>query len=139
MRRTDSGHKGEPKIAPLDSLRCKAGTTSNNPPNRESASAFKGRRSFISGMATLGAGLACSAILPASAVSQPMTDAPSKTKSVTGECGGGLVIASDTATVAETTAGKIRGFRRNGVDNFQGGTYCASTACGRRLIAPAQP
>jgi len=64
MRRTDSGHKVEPKIAPLDNLIQATESTSNNPPNRESASAFKERRSFISGMASLGAGLAGSAIFP---------------------------------------------------------------------------
>ena len=116
-----------------------AETTSNNPPHRESAAALKGRRSFISGMATLGAGLAGSAILPTSAVSQPMTDAPSKTKSATSECGRGLVIASDTATVAETTAGKIRGFRRNGIYIFKGVPYGASTAGARRFMPPVKP
>src|ERR1700730_7756185 len=139
MRRTDSGHEDEPRIAPLDNLRCEAGTTSKNPQNRESGSAFKQRRSFIGGMATLGAGLAGSVILRASAVSQPMTDAPSKIKSVTDGCGRGLVIASDAATVAETTAGKIRGFRRNGVYIFKGVPYGGSTAGGRRLRPPVKP
>ena len=139
MRRTDSDHKGEPKIAPLDSLRCKAETTSNKRPNRDSASAFKGRRFFITGMATLGVGLAGSTILPASAVSEPMTDARSRTKSATGECDGRLVCASDTATVAETTAGKIRGFRRNGVYIFKGVPYGASTAGTKRFMPPVKP
>ena len=139
MRRTDSGHEDEPRIAPLDNLRCEAGTTSKNPQNRESGSAFKQRRSFIGGMATLGAGLAGSVILRASAVSQPMTDAPSKIKSVTDGCGRGLVIASDAATVAETTAGKIRGFRRNGVYIFKGVPYGGSTAGARRFMPPVKP
>src|SRR3984893_14986238 len=139
MRRTDSGHEDEPRIAPLDNLRCEAGTTSKNPQNRESGSAFKQRRSFIGGMATLGAGLAGSVILRASAVSQPMTDAPSKIKSVTDGCGRGLVIASDAATVAETTAGKIRGFRRNGVYIFKGVPYGGSNAGARRFMPPVKP
>jgi hypothetical protein len=134
----DSSHEGEPRIALLDDLRCEAGTTSRNPQSRESSSTFKGRRSFIGGMATLGAGFASSVILPASAVSQPIADAPSKTKSVTGVCGRSLVIASDAATVAETTSGKIRGFRRNGVYIFKGVPYGASTAGARRFM-PIKP
>jgi para-nitrobenzyl esterase len=90
-------------------------------------------------MATLGAGLASSVIWPASAVSQPMADAPSKTKSVTGGCGRSLVIASDATTVAETTSGKIRGFRRNGVYIFKGVPYGASTAGARRFMPPIKP
>src|SRR5882762_9653302 len=83
--------------------------------NHESAPASKGRRSFIGGMATLGAGLAGSVILPTTAIAQATPEAPPKTKLTASSYGRGTVIASDTATVAETTAGKIRGFKRNGV------------------------
>ncbi|HYK50179.1 MAG TPA: carboxylesterase family protein, partial [Terriglobales bacterium] len=53
-------------------------------------------------------------------------------------CGNSRVIASD-KTVAETTAGKIRGFRRNGVYIFKGVPYGASTAGPRRCMPPASP
>src|SRR6266478_4640543 len=76
--------------------------------NHESAPASQARRSFIGGMATLGAGLAGSVILPATAIAQATPEAPPKTNLTASSYGHGTVIASDTATVAETTAGNRR-------------------------------
>src|SRR6202051_737852 len=112
------------------------GMASENLLNRESGPAFKERRSFIGTMATLGAGLAGSVILPATAMAQSTPEAHKKIKSVASGCGRSTVIASDAATVAETTAGKIRGFRRNGVYIFKGVPYGASTAGAGGFIPP---
>jgi len=99
----------------------------------------EGRRSFVGGLATLGAGIAGSVILPKSAMAQPGAAASPNAELVTGGCGRGRVIASDAATVAETTAGKIRGFKRNGIYIFKGVPYGASTAGANRFMPPAKP
>src|SRR4029077_7616757 len=57
------------------------GMTSKNRRNLESGPAFKERRSFIGAMAALGAGLAGSAVLPATASAEATPDTHRNTKS----------------------------------------------------------
>lgn len=97
-----------------------------------------GRRGFVAGMATLGAGLAGSVLLP-EAVSAEPGPAPSVTSAVARKRVKGRVVSSDRSTVTETSAGKLRGYRRNGVFAFKGIPYGASTSGARRFMPPAKP
>ncbi len=97
-----------------------------------------GRRSFMRGLATLGAGIVTSSLLSNSSRAQaPQLEAGPGPGS--GDGRGSDVIASDAKTVVEITSGKIRGFQRKGVYAFKGVPYGASTSGANRFLAPAAP
>src|SRR5580692_8604311 len=97
------------------------------------------RRRFLGGIAASCAGLAGTAI----ASSIPLPRSPAAAQAALHEpqppCGRSKVLASDEATVVETSAGKIRGFKRNGIYIFKGVPYGASTSGANRFMPPASP
>ena len=52
---------------------------------------------------------------------------------------GTTITASASSPVADTAAGKVRGFTRNGIHTFKGIPYAASTADAARFLPPAKP
>jgi para-nitrobenzyl esterase len=92
------------------------------------------RRTWIKTAATLAGGAAA-------AVSMPVrtAGAPAAQKPPTADNGLGVVAASATKSIVETTAGKVRGFTHSGIYAFKGIPYAATTAGAARFMAPGKP
>jgi para-nitrobenzyl esterase len=101
--------------------------------------AIRSRRTLLGNMATLGAGLAGSVIAPRKLHADSAAAQHTAAKNLAAPCGRSKVVASNTATVVETSAGKIRGYQRNGIYIFKGVPYGASTSGRGRFMPPAEP
>lgn len=97
------------------------------------------RRAFMSSLAALGSGLALPPSASRKLISLSETIPASSPPVPVVSCGRGKVIASDAATVVETTSGKVRGFQRNGAYIFKGVPYGASTSGALRFMPPKKP
>jgi para-nitrobenzyl esterase len=95
------------------------------------------RRTLIQS-ATLIAGTAAANLLPNLNAATPPSRSPEPapdaltTKSPT-------IIASNETNIVETSAGKVRGYSRNGVHTFKGIPFGASTEGAARFMAPTKP
>ncbi len=104
-----------------------------------SAPISRDRRRVLGGIAASFGGLAGTVI----GSSNPLPPFPGLNQAALRErqapCERTKVVASDEATVVETSGGKIRGFKRNGVYIFKGVPYGASTSGANRFMPPMKP
>jgi para-nitrobenzyl esterase len=87
-----------------------------------------GRRTWMKTSAGLAA-----AVVTGVGARQARAEAPTTTSGET------LVVVSDTNAIVETTAGKVQGFTRNGIQTFKGIPYAASAGGGARFLPPSKP
>jgi para-nitrobenzyl esterase len=92
-----------------------------------------GRRDLLRGAAATAAGIAASAVIPFRAAATPTDGAAPKL-----EYCNTLIVGSNENAVVETTAGKVRGFTRNGIQTFLGIPYAGSTEGKGRYQPPAK-
>ena len=91
------------------------------------------RRSLIKGAAALAGAAAASVLQPVSAAAEPRSTQPF----TAGVCNT-LIKASNENAIVETSAGKVRGFTRNGINTFLGIPYAGSTEGKARFQAPTK-
>ncbi|HTX15055.1 MAG TPA: carboxylesterase family protein [Candidatus Baltobacteraceae bacterium] len=97
-------------------------------------SAVIARRSLMKGAAALAGAAAASVLQPVASGAEPRAVAPA----MPGFCNT-IIVGSNENAIVETTAGKVRGFTRNGINTFLGIPYAGSTAGKARFDAPTKP
>jgi para-nitrobenzyl esterase len=96
------------------------------------------RRTWIKSAATMIGGVGAAAMVPAVEAGEKKnevaTAAAQKVAAAPAE-----IVASDENAIIETSAGKIRGYTRNGIQTFKGIPYAGSTAGKTRFLPPVKP
>ncbi|MGA9883291.1 MAG: carboxylesterase/lipase family protein [Candidatus Acidiferrales bacterium] len=92
-----------------------------------------GRRDLIKGAAAFAGLSGAVSLMPAATAAKTRTHVE-----LAGFCNTTIVGSNENAIV-ETTAGKVRGFTRNGIYTFKGIPYAGTTAGEARFMAPTKP
>src|SRR5262245_31696557 len=93
------------------------------------------RRVWLKNAATIAGGAAAGGgLLPAETVSAQVPGAAAPAGPARGP-----VLALADRNIVETTAGKVHGFARGGIQTFKGIPYGATTTGAARFMAPSKP